>query len=106
MQERLRIKRQNLEEYVMYEKSSRNYPKNKEKLVPIKPDDFKNMLKITHVRGAKQGTQKNKKALGCATFSLRTKSNLLETLVTDYLKFLFFFRDLIHCHCEPSDVSV
>ena len=45
----------------MYEKSSRNYPKNKEKLVPIKPDDFKNMLKITHVRGAKQGTQRSKK---------------------------------------------
>ena len=47
----------------MYEKSSRNYPKNKEKLVPIKPDDFKNMLKITHVRGAKQGTQRSKKKL-------------------------------------------
>ena len=45
----------------MYEKSSRNYPKNKEKLVPSKLDDFKNMLKIMHVRGAKQGTQKNKK---------------------------------------------
>ena len=44
----------------MYEKSSQNYPKNKEKLVPIKPDDFKNMLKITHVRGGKQGTQKIK----------------------------------------------
>ena len=45
----------------MYEKSSRNYPKNKEKLVPSKLDDFKNMLKIRHVRGAKQGTQKSKK---------------------------------------------
>ena len=76
----------------MYDKSSRNYPKNKEKLVPIKPDDFKTMLKITHVRGAKQGTQK--KALGCARFSLRTKSNLLETLVTDYLKFSLFFSEI------------
>ena len=66
----------------MNEKSSRNYPKNKEKLVPSKLDDFKNMLKITHVRGAKQGTQKNEKALGSARVSLRTKSNLLETLVT------------------------
>ena len=42
----------------MYDKSSRNYPKNKEKLVPIKPDDFKTTLKITHARGAKQGTKK------------------------------------------------
>ena len=50
----------------MYEKSSRNYPKNKEKLVPSKPDIFKIMLKITHVRGEKQGTQKNKKALDSA----------------------------------------
>ena len=93
----------------MYDKSSRNYPKNKEKLVPIKPDDFKTMLKITHVRGAKQGTQKNEKALGCATFSLRTKSNLLETLVSNRLPkifLIFFFKNLIYCHCEPSDVSV
>ena len=45
----------------MYEKSSRNYPKNKEKLVPSKLDDFKNMLKIMHVRDAKQSTQNNKK---------------------------------------------
>ena len=77
----------------MYEKSSRNYPKNKEKLIPSKPDDFKNMLKLTHVRGAKQGTQKNKKALGCARVSLRTQSNLLETLVTTRLPklFLIFF---------------
>ena len=63
MLERLRINRQLkiLEEYVMYEKSSRNYPKTKEKLVPSKPDNFKNMLKITQVRGAKQGTQKIKR---------------------------------------------
>ena len=88
----------------MYEKSSRNYHKN-QKIVPSKPDDFKNMLKITPVRGSEQCT-KNEKALGSSRVSLRTKSNLLETLVTDYLKFLFFFRDLIHCHCEPSDVSV
>ena len=47
----------------MYEKSSRNYHKNKEKLVPNKPDDFKTMLKIKHVRGAKQGTQKSLKVL-------------------------------------------
>ena len=46
----------------MYERSSRNYDKNKEKSVPSKPDDFRNMLKITHVRGDKQGT-KNKKLL-------------------------------------------
>ena len=46
----------------MYEKSSRNYPKNK-KNVPSKPDDFKNMLKITHVRGTEQGTQKKIKRL-------------------------------------------
>ena len=80
----------------MYEKSSRNYPKNKEKLVPIKPDDFKNLLKITHVKGAKQGTQKNKKALGCARLSLRTKSNLIETLVTNRLPKIFlivFFKN-------------
>ena len=57
----------------MYEKSSGNYPKNKEKLVPSKPDDFKNMLKITHVRGAKQGTQKNKKAHGCTRVSLKNQ---------------------------------
>ena len=91
----------------MYERSSRNYPKNKEKLVPSKPD-IKNMLKITHVRGAKQGFQKNK-ALGCARFSLRTKSNLLETLVTNRLPKIFlilFFKNLILRHCEPSDVSV
>ena len=75
----------------MYEKSSRNYPKNKEKLVPSKLDDFKNMLKITHVRGAKQGTQKSKKkALGSARVSFRTKSNLLETLVTNRLPKIFF----------------
>ena len=73
----------------MYEKSSRNYPQNKKKLVPSKPDDFKNMLKITHVRGAKQGT-KNKKVLGSARVSLRTKSNLLETLVTNRLPKIFF----------------
>ena len=42
----------------MYEKSSRNYPKNKEKLVPSKPYYFKNMLMITHVRGTKQDTKK------------------------------------------------
>ena len=59
----------------MYEKSSRNYPKNKKKMVPSKPDDFKNMLKITHVRGTEQGTQKNKKALFFARVSLRTQSN-------------------------------
>ena len=75
----------------MYEKSSRNYPKNKEKLVPSKLDDFKNMLKIRHVRGAKQGTQKSKKkAQGSARVSLRTKSNLLETLVTNRLPKIFF----------------
>ena len=99
----------------MYEKSSRNYPKNKEKLVPSKPDDFRNMLKITHVRGAEQGTQKNKKALFSARISLRTQSNPLETLVTNRLlkiflnfKFFlnFFFKNLIHCDFEPSDVSV
>ena len=93
----------------MYEKSFRNYPKNKEKLVPSKPDDFKNMLKITHVRDAKQSTQKNKKALVSARLFLRTKSNLLETLVTDRLPEIFFVFSseiLIHCHCEPSDVSV
>ena len=93
----------------MYEKSSRNYPKNKEKLVPIKPDDFKNMLKITHVRGAKQGTQKNKRALGCARLSPRTKSNLIETLFINRLPKIFlivFFKNLIYCHCEPLDVSV
>ena len=73
----------------MYEKSSRNYPKNK-KNVPSKPDDFKNMLKITHVRGTEQGTQKNKKVLGSASVSLRTKSNLLETLVTNRLPKIFF----------------
>ena len=80
----------------MYEKSSRNYPKTKEKLVPSKPDDFKNMLKITQVRGAKQGTQRNKKALDCARFSLRTKSNLLETLVTNRLpkRFLVFLQKI------------
>ena len=93
----------------MYEKSFRNYPKNKEKLVPSKPDDFKNMLKITHVRDAKQSTQKNKKALVSARLFLRTKSNLLETLVTSRLPEIFFVFSseiLIHCHCEPSDVSV
>ena len=42
----------------MNENSSRNYPKNKEKLVNSKPDDYKNMLKITHMRGTKQGTKK------------------------------------------------
>ena len=66
----------------MYEKSFRNYPKNKEKLVPSKLDDFKNMLKITLVRGAEQCT-KNEKALGSSRVSLRTKSNLLETSVTN-----------------------
>ena len=92
----------------MYEKSSRNYHKNKEKLVPSKPDDIKNMLKITHER-RKTGLSKNKKALGCARFSLRTKSNLLETLVTNELPkifLIFFFKNLIHCHCETSDISV
>ena len=93
----------------MYEKSSRNYPKNKEKLVPIKPDDFENMLKITHVRGAKQGTQKIKRLSVVLGFLSRTKSNLLETLVTNRLPKIFlnvFFKNLIYCHCEPSDVSV
>ena len=78
-------------------------------MVPSKPDDFKNMLKITHVRGTEQGTQKNKKALGCARFSLRTKSNLLETLVANRLPkifLIFFFKNLMLRHCEPSDVSV
>ena len=74
----------------MYEKIFRNYPQNKEKLVPSKPDDFKNMLKITHVRDAKHSTQKNSKALVSARFSLRTKSNLLETLVTNRLPEIFF----------------
>ena len=83
MQERLRIKRQKFGRICNSEKSSRNYPKNKEKLVPSKPDDIKNMLKIMQVRGAKQCTQKNKKALGSERVSLRTKSNLLETLVTN-----------------------
>ena len=74
-------------------------------MVPSKPDDFKNMLKITHVRGTEQGTQKNKKALffarvylrtqsnpslDSASVSLRTKSNLLETLVTNRLPKIFF----------------
>ena len=92
----------------MYEKSSRNYPKNKEKLVPSKPDIFKIMLKIKHVRGEKQGTQKNKKALDSARVYLRSKINLLETLVTNRLPkiFLIFFKNLIHRHFEPSDVSV
>ena len=79
----------------MYEKSSRNYPKNKEKLVPSKRDDFKNMLKITLVRGAEQCT-KNEKALGSSRVSLRTKSNLLETLVTNRLPkilLIFFFKN-------------
>ena len=44
----------------MYENSSRNYHKNEEKSVPSKPGDFRNLLKITHVRGAKQGTKNNK----------------------------------------------
>ena len=81
----------------MYERSSRNYPKNKEKLVPSKPD-IKNMLKITHVRDAKQGTQKNKKSLGSASIFLRTKINLLETLVANRLPkiFLNFFKNIIH----------
>ena len=73
----------------MYEKSSRNYPKNKEKLVPSKPDIFKIMLKVTRVRGGKQGTQKNKKALDSARVYLRTKINLLETLVTNRLPKIF-----------------
>ena len=79
----------------MYKKSSRNYPKNKEKLVPSKRDDFKNMLKITLVRGAEQCT-KNEKALGSSRVSLRTKSNLLETLVTNRLPkilLIFFFKN-------------
>ena len=42
----------------MYEKSSRNYPKNKEKFIHSIPDDYKNMIMIAHVRGVKQGTQK------------------------------------------------
>ena len=67
-------------------------------MFPSKPDDFKNMLKITHVGGAEQGTQKNKKALGSARVSLRTKINLLETLVANRLPkiFLNFFKNLIH----------
>ena len=73
----------------MYEKSSRNYPKNKEKLVPSKSDIFKIMLKITRVRGGKQGTQKNKKALDSPRVYLRTKINLLETLVTNRLPKIF-----------------
>ena len=79
----------------MYKKSSRNYPKNKEKLVPSKRDDFKNMLKITLVRGVEQCT-KNEKALGSSRVSLRTKSNLLETLVTNRLPkilLIFFFKN-------------
>ena len=71
----------------MYEKSSRNYPKNKEKLVPSKRD-FKKMLKITLLRGAEQ-CSKNEKALGSSRISLRTKSNLLETLVTNRLPKIF-----------------
>ena len=82
----------------MYERSSRNYPKNKEKLVPSKPD-IKNMLKITHVRGAKQGFQK--KALGCAMFSLRTKSNLLETFVTNRLPKIFSIFFLQKLNASP-----
>ena len=95
-----------MEENVMYVKSSRNDPKNKEKLVNSQPDDFKNMLKITHVRSAKQDT---KKALSSERVSLRTKSNLLENLVTTRLPRIFlsfFFKNLINCHCEPSDLSV
>ena len=79
----------------MYKKSSRNYPKNKEKLVPSKRDDFKNMLKITLVRGVEQCT-KNEKALGSSRVSLRTRSNLLETLVTNRLPkilLIFFFKN-------------
>ena len=36
-----KIKRQNLEENVIDEKSFRYYPKNKEKLVPSKSDNFR-----------------------------------------------------------------
>ena len=109
MQERLRIKRQKFGRICNSEKSSRNYPKNKEKLVPSKPDDFKNMLKITDVRGVNRAFKKQKKALVSARLFLRTKSNLLETLVTSRLPEIFFVFSseiLIHCHCEPSDVSV
>ena len=95
MQERLRIKRQKCGRICNVRKEFPKLPQKQKKLVLSKPDDFKNMLKITHVRGAKQGTQKNKKALGCARFSLRTKSNLLETLVTNRLPkiFLIFFKN-------------
>ena len=92
----------------MYEKSSRNYRKNTKKMVPSRPDDFKNMLKLTHVRGAKQYTQKMKRLWVVRGFLSRTKSNLLETLVTNKPKvfLIVFFKNLIYCHCEPSDLSV
>ena len=76
----------------MYKKSSRDYPKNKKKSGPHQTWRLQKMLMITHVSGAKQGTRKNKKALVSEKVSLRTKSKLLEILVTNRLpkKFLGF----------------
>ena len=61
MQERLRIKPQNFGRVCNVRKEFPKSPQKQRKIGPSKPDDFKNMLKITHVRDAKQSTQKIKK---------------------------------------------
>ena len=98
MLERFRINRQNFGRKCNVRNEFPKLPQKQRKVVPSKPDDFRDMLKITHVRDAKQGTQKNKKSLGFLSVFLRTKINLLEILVGNRLPkiFLNFFKNLVH----------
>ena len=59
--ERLRVKCQKFGRICNVRKEFPKLPQKQKKLVANKPDDFKNMLKITEVGGAKQGTQKIKR---------------------------------------------
>ena len=59
------------------------FPQKQTKNPPLETSKPENMLKMTHVRSKKQKCQKNKTALGSGDITPRTKSNLLETFVSN-----------------------
>ena len=97
MLERFRINRQNFGRKCNVRKE---FPKLPQKQRKIGPQQTWRLQK--HAYNAperrKTGHSKNKKSLGSASVFLRTKINLLETLVANRLPkiFLSFFKNLIH----------
>ena len=68
-----------------FEKASYpKFPQKQTKNPPLETSKPKNMLKMTHVRGKKQKCQKKIKGLlALGDITPRTKSNLLETFVSN-----------------------